>query len=183
MNRIGNSFDSLSRCKKDIEDVFRNHKDSCAAVQCLAHDISEAMEDLSFFMQQHTAVVCPECRSVCCINRHSYHTFDDIVYIYAIGETIPLHKKDIGDSEPCQFLGNGGCTIPRTIRPYRCNWYFCVSLIDHITEHNSNRQYRLFISLLQQITVKRQILMEEYVSVAEKAVVPHLRKSDNFLYY
>jgi hypothetical protein len=50
-------------------------------------------------------------------------------------------------------------------------------------EHNSNRQYRLFISLLQQITVKRQRLMEEYVSAVKKAVVPHIHKPDNFLNY
>lgn len=182
MNKNCNGLDSLSHYKKDIEDFFRNHEGSCAKVKYLALDISEDMGSLSLFMQRHTSVVCPECRSVCCINRHSYHAFDDLVYIYAIGEKIPLHKTDIRDSAPCQFLGNRGCTIPRTIRPYRCNWYFCGSLLDHIMEHNSNRHYRSFISLLQQITVKRLTLVEEYASVVNKAVVPHMRKSDNFLY-
>ncbi|MDH4232473.1 MAG: hypothetical protein OEW04_10675 [Nitrospirota bacterium] len=168
---------------KDIEDGFTQHESRLSKVKYLALDISSEMESLNSFIQRHTAVVCPECSSVCCINRHSYHTFDDIVYIHAIGEKIPLHKADIDHAAPCQFLGDLGCTIPRTIRPYRCNWYFCASLLDHITEHNSNRRYRLFISLLQQITGKRQKLMEEYASAIKSAVIPRLGKSDNFLYY
>jgi len=157
-------YDSLKGYQKDIGDVFRQHKDCYVKVRNLAALIAKDMENLGTFLQPHTAIVCHECVSVCCINRHSYHALDDIVYIYAIGEEIPLHKSAIEDSEPCQFLGKRGCTISRSLRPYRCNWYFCSSLLAHITAHNSHRHYRLFINLLQEITEKRQKMMEEYAS-------------------
>lgn len=164
MTETCNSYESLRSCQKDIDDVFRYHKDRLVKVRDLAADIFKEMQNLSMFIQQHTAVVCPECSSVCCVNRHSYHTFNDIVYIYAIGGKIPLHTPRLDDFAPCQFLGETGCTMPRSLRPYRCNWYFCSPLLDHIIEHNSNRHYRFFINLLQRITGKRQKMMEEYSS-------------------
>ena len=156
------SYDSLRGHQKNIGDVFRHHKDRFVKVRNLAALIAEDMENLGAFLQPHTTVVCPECVSVCCINRHSYHALDDIVYICALEEKIPLHNSAIEDSAPCQFLGKLGCTIARSLRPYRCNWYFCSPLLAHISFHNSNRHYRLFINLLQKITEKRQKMMEEY---------------------
>jgi len=183
MKENRSSFDSLTRYRKDIEDVFTYYEDHLKKVRDIAVGISADMESLSSFIQRHTAAVCPECTSVCCINRHSYHTFDDIIYLCATGEKLPLHEAGIDDSAPCHFLGNLGCTLPRSIRPYRCNWYFCSSLLDHIVEYNSTRQYRSFISLLQQITGKRQTMIEEYASATKKTAAPHMHKPDNFLYY
>ncbi len=165
MTEIRSRHDSLKSYQKDIDDVFRHYNDRLVKVRNLAIQIAENIDNLGAFLQKHTAVVCPECDSVCCINRHSYHAFDDIVYIHAIGEKIPLHNSAFDDSVPCQFLGKRGCTIARSLRPYRCNWYFCSPLLDHITTHNSNRHYRSFIKLLQEITGKRQEMMEEYVSM------------------
>ena len=170
MSEICNRYNSLKNYQRDIDDVFRHHNDRLAKVRKLAVLVAEAIENLSVFLEQHTAVVCPECTSVCCSNRHSYHAFDDIVYIFAIGEKIPLHNSVLDDSEPCQFLGKQGCTMARSLRPYRCNWYFCSPLLAHITAHNSNRHYRLFIKLLQEITEKRLQMMEEYSSAVKNTV-------------
>jgi hypothetical protein len=158
------SYDRLRGYQKDIDDIFKYHKDCFIRVGALAADISAELEKLSAFTEKHTAVVCPECSSVCCVNRHSYHTLDDIVYIHAIGREIPLHTRGLDDSAPCQFLGEVGCTIPRHLRPYRCNWYFCSPLLEHIIEHNSKRNYRFFIDLLEKITEKRQRLIEKFNS-------------------
>jgi len=166
-----NRYETVHNCQEDIAAVFRYHEDRLAALRDIAAGISAEMKDLSAFIEQHTAVVCPECRSVCCINLHSYHTFDDIVYLYAREEKIPRHTAGLVDSDPCQFLGKTGCSIQRDLRPYRCNWYFCTPLLDHIVEHNSCRHYRCFINLLERITGKRQKMMEEYASVLS-AVVP-----------
>jgi hypothetical protein len=168
MTEICNRYDSLRNYQKGVDDVFRQHNDRLVIVRKLSIQVAEDIEHLGVFLERHTAVVCPECTSVCCINRHSYHAFDDRVYIYAIGEKIPLHNSVLDDSGPCQFLGQLGCTIARSLRPYRCNWYFCSPLLADITSRNSNRQYRLFIILLQEITEKRQKMMAEYVSVVKK---------------
>jgi hypothetical protein len=170
MTEICNHYDRLRSYQKDVDDVFRHHNDCLIKVRNLAVLIAEDIESLGAFLQQHTAVVCPECTSVCCINRHSYHAFDDIVYILAMGEKIPLHNLALEDSGPCQFLGEQGCTMARSLRPYRCNWYFCLPLLVHITDHNSNSDYRWFIKVLQEITEKRQKMMEEYASVVKNIV-------------
>lgn len=169
MTEICSRYDSLRSHQKDINDIFRHHNDRLIKVRNLAIQIAQDIENLDLFLQRHTAVVCPECKSVCCINRHSYHAVDDIVYIYAIGEKIPLHSPTFEDSGPCQFLGNLGCTIARGLRPYRCNWYFCSPLLAHITALNSNRHYCLFIKLLQEITGKRQKMMDEYASAVKNS--------------
>ncbi len=168
MTEISSPYDSSRGHQKDIDDVFRYLKDRLAKVENLAAVVARDMGNLGAFLQPHTTIVCPDCASVCCINRHSYHALDDIVYIYAIGEKIPLHNSAIDDSGPCHFLGKAGCTLARSLRPYRCNWYFCSPLLDHITASNSNRHYRLFIKLLQEITQNRQNMMEEYDSVVKK---------------
>jgi len=162
MTVIVDGYESLSSCRQDIADVFRYHRGRLNKVSNIAAGIAVEIENLSGFIQQHTAVVCPECSSVCCINRHSYHAFEDIVYIYALGEQVPLHAPGLDDSSPCQFLGKPGCAMPRYLRPYRCNWYFCSPLLSRITELSTVRHYRLFITLLQEITMGRQRLMEEY---------------------
>jgi hypothetical protein len=164
MTEVFDRHESLRSYQQDIADVFGYHRDRFDKARDIAACIAEEIENLGLFIQQHTAVVCPECSSVCCINRHSYHTFDDIVYIYALGEQIPLHTPGLDDSGACQFLGRAGCTIPRSLRPYRCNWYFCTPLLGRIAELSTVRRHRFFINLLQKITMERQKLMEEYNS-------------------
>lgn len=168
MTRTVNRYDSLINCQRDIGDVFSFYQDHLDKVRDIATGISAELEKLGTLMQQHTDIVCPECTNICCINRHSYHALDDIIYIYGIGGGIPIHKSGLDDDAPCQFLGNSGCTVPRVFRPYRCNWYFCSSLLEHIIEHSSSRHYRSFIKLLQWITVERQEMTKEYASVLNK---------------
>ena len=171
MTETGNRYDILRRYQKDIDDVFRHHNDRLIKVRNLAVLIAEEIENLSVFIQKHTPVVCPDCSRVCCINRYSYPAYDDVLYLYARGENIPRYTAGLDDYAPCQFLGNMGCSIPRVLRPYRCNWYFCTPLLHHIVEHKSSRHYRFFINLLEQITGKRQRMMEEYAAVVKNIAV------------
>lgn len=177
MTIIFDGYESLRSCRQDIADVFRYHRGRLNKVSDIAAGIAVEIENLSGFIQQHTAVVCPECSSVCCINRHSYQTFDDIIFIFALGEQIPLHAPDLDDSASCQFLGKAGCAIPRPLRPYRCNWYFCSPLLSRIAECSTIRHYRFFISLLQKITRGRQRLMEEYNSEIRGIGAPNGEKT------
>ena len=167
MTETRTCYDSVKIYQKDIGDVFISHKDRLIKVRDIAADISADIEHLSVFIQKHTPVVCPDCSRVCCINRHSYPAYDDVLYLYARGEIIPRYTAGLDDYAPCQFLGHMGCSIPRVLRPYRCNWYFCTPLLHHIVEHNSSRHYRFFINLLEQITGKRQRMMEEYAAVVK----------------
>lgn len=156
------------------KEIFRFIKDTLKAdaygikrLKELAGEVCELTESVDPFIQQHTEAVCPDCRKVCCVNRHSYHEHEDLVYVYALGEKLPSYNEDVGDTEPCQFLGGQGCAIRRTARPYRCNWYFCASLLEHV-QGCAAADYRKFTESIQQLTVKRASLLNEFLRIAEK---------------
>jgi hypothetical protein len=126
----------------------------------LALEVSDLIEAIDPIIEMATSAVCPDCTSVCCINRHSYLTDDDIFDIHALGKKISSYKKGIKDEEPCQFLGELGCTISRPLRPYRCTWYFCTPLLEHF-KAGPAVDYRIFIALLEKLTLKRKDMLDK----------------------
>jgi len=95
------------------------------SVICGRHSVE--IENLSGFIQQHTAVVCLNA-AVCAVSTAFLPCIRDIVYIYALGEQVPLHA--LGLTTPALSVpGETGCAMPRYLRPYRCNWYFCSPLL------------------------------------------------------
>jgi hypothetical protein len=146
---------SLLQFHKSVEDLFTHNGDSLKRVKDLAGGVALFIQKVDPFIQTHTKVVCPDCEKVCCVNKHAYHEHEDIVYLYALGERLPLYERDRDDSEPCQYLGDQGCTVSRILRPYRCTWYFCTPLLEHMQEASAP-DYRKFIASLEQITKKEK---------------------------
>jgi hypothetical protein len=140
-------------------------------LRALAVEVSEMIELLSPFIQSHTNAVCPSCQKVCCINRHSYHEYEDILYIQALGEELPVYRDGVDDSAPCRFLDKYGCTIKRSLRPYRCNWFFCTPLLEHI-QNIPAPEYRRFSDSLKQLTQKREELLNELAKIEKPASLP-----------
>ncbi len=151
-----------------IEQVFSRCGGDLALVRDHARNFRRLIEEADPFIQKNTEEVCPHCRQVCCINRHSYHTHFDVIYLLALGEEIPYHKTGIGDSKPCQFLSPQGCRLRRFLRPYRCTWYFCTPLLEYI-RNTPVRQYRVFISCLEQISREREVLLTAFIGIAREA--------------
>jgi hypothetical protein len=157
----GAGINALYSIRKEIDGLFSKYGDDLEEVTVLAEDVSAAVEAAGAFIERHTSVVCPECRQVCCINRHAYHDLNDIIFICALGERPPVYKIAAEDTEPCQFLGKRGCRVRRPLRPHRCNWYFCEPLLGHI-QAASAREYRRFVAGLRAITEKREGLMAAF---------------------
>lgn len=160
-----------------IEQVFSRHAARLGPVSDHARNFASLIQEADPFIQKNTGEVCPECEHVCCINKHSYHTCFDVLYLLALGETVPSHMTGIADSEPCQFLSPGGCRLGRFLRPYRCTWYFCTPLLEHI--HNTPaRRYRAFISCLERMSLEREVLVDAFLVIAREigltaAISPH----------
>lgn len=145
----------------DVEFFFNNDGESSAACKKKALLLKDTINAMDGFIQQHTSEVCPRCQKVCCINRHGYYDYEDLVYIYALGLRPPEYREGIEDAASCQFISRCGCTIERALRPFRCNWYFCDELI-HSMEEGPAKPYREFISRFQKAVESKQALLDKF---------------------
>ncbi len=132
----------------------------------LAIQLKLATDGVSPFIQQITNAVCPSCEKVCCIDRHGRYDENDLIYIRALGLETPTYQER-PDTEPCQFLSEFGCTRERSVRPFRCNWYFCNALLEYL-EQSPQKPYREFIASFQKVVELRNALLEEYKKTEEE---------------
>ena len=150
--------------REHIEQVMNVHRGELTHVVCYAHKIKEGIDRISDFIQLNTSAVCPSCEKVCCINRHGYHDHQDLIYLFALGLERPAYGEGIQDTAPCQFLSRLGCRKERSARPFRCNWYFCDTLLAHM-EQGPAKPYREFISRFQGIIETRRKMMDEFSAI------------------
>ena len=130
------------------------------------------IEEISTDIEQYTAWMCTNCTSVCCINRHSRHDRSDIIFLTALGWEVPEDTSGTDETAPCRFLGSRGCVLERPRRPYRCTWFFCTPLLDHITETSGPGGYRKFLHKLQKITEKRTVMLQDFEKAAARILRP-----------
>lgn len=147
-----------------LEIFSSEHHEELAHLKDLARILKFRIDEIDSFIQQNTSIVCPNCENVCCINRHGYYDYEDLIYIYALGLRLPVYKKGVSDTDPCQFLSKFGCTIERAVRPFRCNWYFCSALLDHI-EQGPSKPYRVFVKQLDEIVDLRKEMLDEFFRI------------------
>jgi hypothetical protein len=148
-----------------LEEIFHEHGHKLPKVKELALNIKDGIERLSPFIQQNTQAVCPDCKDVCCINKHGYYNYEDLIYISALGLKLPPCEFRRKDSDPCQFLTENGCSMERSFRPSGCNWYFCDSLFDRMEKLP---EYQEFDNSLQDVVDLWMELMKEFVRVGEE---------------
>ncbi len=145
-----------------MEKFFQIRKADLGKVRTLAGKIKEGLIRINPFVQRGTSRVCPGCREVCCISKHGYYTFEDLVYLHAIGVKPPDLRFGRNDSSPCQFLTPKGCSMERQFRPSGCNWYFCEALFDVM---ETMPEYHQFDDDLRGIAELWMKMMEEFQEV------------------
>jgi hypothetical protein len=144
---------------RHIEEVFNTEGHKLQKVCELAQKIKKGIEKINPFVQQGTDAVCPGCTNVCCVNKHGYYNYEDLVYICALGLKIPDYDFEKKDSTPCQFLSERGCVMDRSVRPSGCNWYFCESLFEFM---ESKPDYGKFDNELRDVAELWLELMDEF---------------------
>jgi len=125
----------------------------------IANELKKIYNAVSPFIEKHTALICPLCERVCCINKHGLHTKDDIYFFTALGIKAPSINRDKKDTDPCGYLAANGCSLHRWERPFRCTWFFCDPLLQSMKENG--KAYREFINALNMLILVRQKLMEK----------------------
>ena len=148
--------------------MFIAQRDLLSGVRNTAFEVRDIIETISLSIEPLTAVVCPDCISVCCINKHSRYDRSDIIFMTALGNDIPEDKTGTEDTAPCRFLGRNGCILERSSRPYRCTWFFCAALMDQIMQQASATEYRKFIEMLRNITQNRTTMMNDFETISMK---------------
>ena len=147
-----------------ITEIFQNAGPASRKVREPARRIKAGIEKISPFIQQATRTICPECKEVCCINKHGYYDFEDLVYFHALDLEVPRHESGIEDAAPCRFLSAAGCRMERTLRPSGCNWYFCDPLLDHMEKMHG---YAEFDDTLREVAEQWLEMMEEFESIPQ----------------
>jgi len=123
----------------------------------LAREIREAFNTVSPFIEKHTAIVCPECKKVCCADKHGRHDADDILFLTSLGVEVPESPDERCEDDACRFIGETGCRLERWMRPYRCTFFFCDTLLRSL-ENDNAKLYRAFLDYFQHLVSLRQEL-------------------------
>lgn len=91
-----------------------------------------------------TAAHCPSCSTPCCV-RPSWVRPVDLILVEELGYPMPrretvaplLEAAAEGvppqGTEPCDFLGPGGCCFPRDLRPFGCTAFICGPMREHLS--------------------------------------------------
>jgi hypothetical protein len=153
---------------KGIQQLIATHGTVFAGTRQSAAEARKLIETISPDIEQHTAAICITCTGVCCINRHARYDLSDTIFLSALGLTVPEYASGIEETAPCRLLGNCGCTLHRSLRPYRCTWFFCAPLLDHIVEQYDPAAYRQFMKTLQAITETRTRMIRDFEEAAAK---------------
>lgn len=128
----------------------------------IAHDLREAFNAVSPYIEKHTSIVCPDCKNLCCADRHGRYDSDDIIFIEALGADAAQEHNDRDEDSPCRFMIDTGCSLVRWMRPYRCTFFFCDDLLKSL-ENDNAKLYRAFTHYFQHLIRVRQNLIGEYI--------------------
>ena len=145
----------------EIADFFLEHKRQLSDIMLAGSRIRNIYKRLEPFFDNFTGPICGKCPDPCCVNRHGFPDFEDLVLFQAMGTRPPDFNCMVNNTETCQFLSPGGCILPRHGRSYRCTWYFCDSCMDEF--HNKQRaEYEKFKALMKRLSKKRILLLERF---------------------
>jgi len=136
--------------------------DSIAAIQ-------SDLDDL--FRLAGGVQLCVECDGACCgCGRHHVTLTNLLAYLLADEEP---PAPDFGKT--CPYLGEQGCRLPVSRRPYNCITFFCEQLEENLSEQ-SRQQLRL---LDQSLRREYQALAERYPSASLRGIWIALDRIEN----
>jgi len=157
------SGEAYRRVSLMLREFFLTTDLDLKALRGLAQRIKAGFDEISPFIQQTTAVVCPRCAEVCCISKHGFFNYEDLVYLFALRLKPPQVDFCRDDYAPCQFLTANGCSMERSLRPSGCNWYFCDSLLDVIEQRPDYHEFDDAMRDLAELWMK---LIEEFSRIS-----------------
>ncbi len=147
--------------QREIADFFCHHQGPLYDIVEAATGIRQIYISLQHFFDAFTGPICRMCPEPCCVNRHGFPDFEDLVVFQAMGTRAPVFDCSSNDTGPCQFLSPAGCVLPRYRRSYRCTWYFCDFCMDRF-EQKDAEEFRKFESTMSQLARDRNRLLKQF---------------------
>ncbi len=151
---------STGTIEQKIGTFFQSHPGELGSIVTIAEKIQAGIRAIAPFIEQNTALVCPDCARVCCSGGHAAYSLEDLVYVHALRLQTVEYEKAEADG-PCPFLSTGGCRLGRDLRPSGCNWYFCGPLYDSMESQPADR-YREFDDSLKDLVELWMGLIREF---------------------
>ena len=155
-------------------------------VERLVEQIQKDIEWLDGHMTRYCEITCPACTDPCCLAQNIFYNRADLLYL--VGQKKAATPGPIGEqsspapsasryrlhafegpsgqtrrqtADPCRYLAQHGCLLPRIQRPYVCVWFLCEPQMELFACEPAAFQ-RQFIDVLKNIRTHRLQLESLY---------------------
>ena len=132
--------------------------DQKAENKIFARDLKDAVKMVSPFIEKHTSIVCPDCESICCKDKHARYDHNDLVFMKAMEVDTSCDNSGLEEADPCRNMTETGCDLERWMRPFRCTSFFCDPLLKSMEGDNS-KLYRAFMMFFEHMVSSRKLLL------------------------
>ncbi len=113
-----------------IDTIFTSSLSDTRRLYELGSAIRIRFNELEPLLDRYTSGICAACHTGCCVNRHGFPDFEDLLVFKSLGLERVEFDSTLSEHGLCQFLGEKGCMLSRVQRSYRCTWFFCDDLLD-----------------------------------------------------
>jgi len=97
----------------------------CRSARSCALIVKENLEWLDPFFQRFVEDSYHRCQAPCCQATDIFFDRADLLYLQSLPASIPLSQTRSKSGDPCLYLTEQGCALPRILRPYICIWFMC----------------------------------------------------------
>ncbi len=125
----------------------------------IAQEIRDTFDLVSPFIEKHTSMICPDCKKVCCSDKHGRYDSDDLSFLKALGIDVSQQESSGDETAPCRYITDTGCSLQRWMRPFRCTSFFCDPLLKSI-ENDNAKLYGAFNEYYKHLLALRGMFIE-----------------------
>ncbi len=126
----------------------------------IAREIKDTFDLVSPFIEKHTSLICPDCKKVCCADKHGRYDSDDLSFLKTLEVDVSQQKSGCNETGQCRYITDTGCSLQRWMRPFRCTSFFCNPLLKSL-ENDNAKLYDAFNEYYQHLLVLRQRFTDE----------------------
>jgi hypothetical protein len=170
-------MEAYRRAEQEIGRLFRMiHEGRGMKVGLLdlkARAIKASFLALDPILTRFTGPVCASCPTGCCVNRHGFPDYEDLVVFRALGVERADFDPTLPDQDLCQYLGARGCMLKRYQRSYRCTWFFCDGLLDDF-EARDPEAFQVFEEGCSRLAEARNSFLRAYQALIREESSPYI---------